>query len=75
MRQSGTYYVVHTNITAVRAFQDGVSRLVTIPPGAVIEVRSVNAFGVMEVVYAGETLAAFGRDVAERAHTRLDGSG
>jgi hypothetical protein len=67
MGQSGTYYVVHTNITAVKYLQDGVSRFVTIPPGAVIAVQSVKAFGVMEVVYEGETLAVFSRDIEERA--------
>jgi|HubBroStandDraft_1064217.scaffolds.fasta_scaffold935200_2 hypothetical protein len=70
MGQSGTYYVVHTNITAVKYLQDGVSRFVTIPPGAVIAVQSVKAFGVMEVVYEGETLAVFSRDIAERANEK-----
>jgi len=70
MGQSGTYFVVHTNITAVKYLQEGVSRFVTIPPGAVIAVHSVKAFGVMEVLYEGETLAVFSRDIAERANKR-----
>jgi hypothetical protein len=70
--RSGSRYVVHTNITAIKYRQDGGSRFVTIPRGAVITVKGIlKQFGVIEIHYEGETLSVFSRDIGERTRPML----
>jgi hypothetical protein len=64
---TGSCYVVHTNVTAIRYSQDGRSRFVTIPRGAVFAVTGTfKDFGVIEIRYQGEALSVFSRDILER---------
>jgi hypothetical protein len=61
------YYVVHTDIRAVK-YKQGDSQFVTIPRGAVIRMRRrFKGSDIVEVQFDGGPLWALGRDFSERA--------
>jgi len=61
-------YRVHATLTALKAARDGHSRFVTIPRGSVIAIQGTRKeFSLVEVVWEGEALSVFNRDIEERA--------
>jgi hypothetical protein len=63
-------YRVNTSFIAVCPNQDSTSRFVTLEPGAIIRVtvdRTICSTGLVDVLYEGRTLAAFMRDIEDRA--------
>ena len=71
--QGGYYWVVHTNVTAVRRGPERPG-LVTIPRGTRIFVREyLNTSGLLESDYNGEVVLIYRRDIEERAERERSG--
>ena len=66
--QSRRPYIVHTPITALKAYRESSRhRFVTIPPGSVIDVIGTSeGFNLVDIQWEDKRLTAFVRDVEER---------
>ena len=65
-KQNPKPYRVHATLTALKFASDGHSRFVTIPRGSVIAIPGTRKeLSLVEVVWEGEALSVFNRDIEE----------